>query len=101
MNPAGYWDRTLNFLTRNSKQKTRNFFMRILGHIPHPSITITVFSMNDKHLVKFEAGPMEQVFKFSNSIGMDQLTKIIDDQFMSEITNRFNEMFLQLKRATK
>jgi hypothetical protein len=39
--------------------------MRVLETIPHPSITITIFQMNDKFIVKFEAGPMEQVFKFN------------------------------------
>src|SRR5436853_498463 len=47
--------------------------MRIIDSIAHPSITISIFQMNDKYLVKFEAGPMEQVFKFS----IDELKKLI------------------------
>lgn len=38
--------------------------MRIIGNIQHPDIRITVFHMNNKFIVKMEAGPMEQVFKF-------------------------------------
>ena len=41
--------------------------MRIIDTIPHPSITISIFQMNDKYQVKFEAGPMEQTFKFTTA----------------------------------
>ena len=39
--------------------------MRIIDSIPHQSMTISIFQMNDKYQVKFEAGPMEQIFKFN------------------------------------
>jgi len=39
--------------------------MRIIDQIPHESMTISIFQMNDKYQVKFEAGPMEQTFKFT------------------------------------
>lgn len=73
--------------------------MRIIDTIPHPSITISIFQINDKLIVKFEAGPMEQVFKFNIAdIGsIDQLKKIIDTRFIETVRSRFNEMFLQIK----
>jgi hypothetical protein len=76
--------------------------MRIIDSIPHPSITISIFQMNDKYLVKFEAGPMEQVFKFSidEVKSVDNLKKIINDNFIETCRARFNEMFLQLKAST-
>ncbi len=75
--------------------------MRIIGSIPHPKITITVFSLNDKYQLKFEAGPMEQTFKIpQNEIsGMDGIKKLLDDEFMRKIMERFNEMYLSFKAA--
>jgi hypothetical protein len=75
--------------------------MRIIDTIPHPSITISIFQMNEKFIVKFEAGPMEQAFKFENSEvkGLENLKKIITPEFIEAVRKRFNEMFLQLKDA--
>ncbi|OFY87069.1 MAG: hypothetical protein A3F72_17860 [Bacteroidetes bacterium RIFCSPLOWO2_12_FULL_35_15] len=75
--------------------------MRVFGIIPHPKITITVFSMNDKYQLKFEAGPMEQTFKIAqNEInGMEGIKKLLDAEFMQKIMERFNEMFLSFKAA--
>ncbi len=75
--------------------------MRIIDSIPHPSITISIFQMNEKFIVKFEAGPMEQAFKFENSEvkGLENLKKIITPEFIEEVRKRFNEMFLQMKNA--
>ena len=75
--------------------------MRIIDSIPHPSINISIFQMNDKYIVKFEAGPMEQAFKFETaevkSVG--ELKQIINDAYIEEVRKRFNEMFLQYKAA--
>lgn len=75
--------------------------MRIIDSIPHPSITISIFQMNDKYIVKFEAGPMEQAFKFSTTEvkGVDHLKQIVNADFIETVRKRFNEMFLQLKEA--
>ena len=75
--------------------------MRILGNIPHPDIRITVFSMNEKYVIKFEAGLMEQVFKIDQSeiAGIEGIQKMLDQEFMQKILDRFNEMFLSWKDA--
>jgi len=74
--------------------------MRILETIPHPSITITIFQMNDKFIVKFEAGSMEQVFKYNQVEvrGLDGLKRIINADFIEKTRSRFNDMFLQWKQ---
>ena len=74
--------------------------MRVLETIPHPSITITIFQMNDKFIVKFEAGPMEQVFKFNQVEvkGLEGLKSIINADFIEKTRRRFNDMFLQWKQ---
>ncbi|MBC7862693.1 MAG: hypothetical protein IAF38_06935 [Bacteroidia bacterium] len=75
--------------------------MRIIETIPHPSITISIFQMNDKYIVKFEAGPMEQAFKFKSEDvgGLDGVKKKIDKEFIDEVFNRFMEMKKQLSKT--
>jgi hypothetical protein len=55
--------------------------------------------MNDKYQVKFEAGPMEQIFKFSveDVKGVENLKKIINEAFIEKTRLRFNEMFMEMK----
>jgi len=75
--------------------------MRIIDSIPHPSISISIFQMNDKYIVKFEAGPMEQAFKFNTEEvkSVENLKKIVNEDFIESVRKRFNEMFLQMKSA--
>lgn len=77
--------------------------MRIIDSIPHPSITISIFQMNDKYIVKFEAGPMEQAFKFDiqQAKSVDNLKKMINDSFIETVRERFNQMYLQLTSSIK
>ena len=75
--------------------------MRIIDSIPHPSISISIFHMNDKYIVKFEAGPMEQAFKFftEDVKSVERLKTIINEAFIEKVRARFNEMFMQMKDA--
>jgi hypothetical protein len=75
--------------------------MRIIDSIPHPSISISIFNMNDKYIVKFEAGPMEQSFKFQTEQikSVENLKKMINDDFIEKVRLRFNDMFMQMKES--
>ena len=75
--------------------------MRVIDHIPHESMGITILQMNDKFQVRFEAGPMEQIFKFSmDEVGnLEGLKKRIDASFIANTRKRFNEMFLQMRES--
>lgn len=75
--------------------------MRIIDSIPHPSISISIFQMNDKFIVKFEAGPMEQAFKFytEDVKSVERLKAIVNEDFIEKVRVRFNDMFLQLKES--
>ena len=75
--------------------------MRVIANIPHPKICITIFSMNDKYQIKFEAGSMEQIFKIPhNEInGIEGINKLIDEDFLEKVMQRFNEMYLSFKEA--
>jgi hypothetical protein len=73
--------------------------MRIIDSIPHESMTISIFQMNDKYTVRFEAGPMEQCFKFfiAEVGSVDRLKTLISSDFIENTRKRFNEMFLQMQ----
>ena len=75
--------------------------MRIVDTIPHPALQISIFQMNDKYLVKFEAAMMEQVFKFdiAEVKSIEALKQIINADFIDAVRKRFNEMYLQYKAA--
>ena len=75
--------------------------MRIIDSIPHESMTISIFMFNDKFLVKFEAGMMEQIFKF----GLEEVKNLnglkarISQEFIEKTRRRFNDMFVQMREA--
>jgi hypothetical protein len=73
--------------------------MRIIDSIPHESMTISIFQMNDKFSVKFEAGPMEQTFKFTaeDVKSAENLKKLITPDFINQTRKRFNDMFIQMR----
>ena len=59
--------------------------------------------MNDKYIVKFEAGLMEQVVKLQNEEvkGIADVEKFIDDDFMKVITEGFNNLHSAIQNAKK
>ena len=73
--------------------------MRIIDSIPHESMTISIFQLNDKYAVKFEAGPMEQTFKFhvDEVKSVENLKKKITTEFIEATRKRFNEMFVLMR----
>jgi hypothetical protein len=68
--------------------------MRIIETIPHPQLRISIFSMNDKYLVKIEAGPYEQVYKVDQMEieGLNALKEHINDDFLQEVASVFRTM---------
>jgi hypothetical protein len=76
--------------------------MRVIDSIAHESMTISIMQMNDKFMVRFEAGPMEQIFKFyvEDVKSVDGLKKRITPDFIETTRKRFNEMFQQLNGAS-
>lgn len=73
--------------------------MRVVAQIPHPKMAISIFQMNDKYLIKFEAGPMEQTYKLNQSEvnGIDGIKNMIDAVFLENVIQQFNNMFLACK----
>ncbi len=57
--------------------------------------------MNEKFVVKFEAGPMEQTYKFlKEGLGsMESIEALFDEEFINNIRRRFEGMYLDMKRV--
>lgn len=75
--------------------------MRVIGNIPHSQFTITIYSANEKYIVKIELGQFEQTFKISqSSIGsIDKLKAMFDEEFMEGVMKRFINMREQFRDA--
>lgn len=69
--------------------------MRTIAEIPHPDCKITIFSMNQKFIIKFEQGNLEQTYKIAEmnvTDGVNGIFQIVDDEFIQKITTQFEEM---------
>ncbi len=75
--------------------------MRIIGEIPHPDCKITLFSWNNRYLIKLEQGLLEQTFKVDqfDLTGEADLMKLVNSQFIQEALNRFGAMEQSLQNA--
>ena len=75
--------------------------MRIVGEIPHDVCKITLFSWNNRYLIKLELGLLEQTYKVNQfDIASEaDLYKIVDESFVKEAMTRFREMDNSLQLA--
>jgi hypothetical protein len=75
--------------------------MRVVGEIPHPSCKITIFSWNNRYLIKLELGLLEQTFKINqfDVISEQAVYKLIDEPFISASMKRFDDMQRSLQEA--
>ncbi|RZK42300.1 MAG: hypothetical protein EOO90_07810 [Pedobacter sp.] len=79
--------------------------MRILAELPHPQFKITLFNMNQKYIVKFEQGQLEQSYKLSEldltGGGANEIFQILDEEFMTTVAERFSNMRSDFSAAYK
>lgn len=68
--------------------------MRVVKELARGSIRITVFSWNNKYLLKYEQGMVEQTYKVSEMDVIDEedLNVFFKDDFIQEIEKKFEEM---------
>ncbi|MCX2585826.1 MULTISPECIES: hypothetical protein [unclassified Pedobacter] len=70
--------------------------MRVIAELPHPECKITIFSMNQKYIVKFEQGTFEQSYKLAevdlSGGGVNDVFEILDEEFITTVINRFKLM---------
>ncbi len=74
--------------------------MRTLDTIYHPTMYIAIMYMNEKFILKFEAGPYEQVYKFTKEMApdVDAVKKICDENFQQEVMQLFDQMHQGFKK---
>jgi hypothetical protein len=75
--------------------------MRVVGEIPHPNLKITIFSWNNRYLIKLEDAVIEQTFKVSafDITSENDIYKILDTEFLDQALNRFGEMSKSLAES--
>ncbi|WP_028298086.1 hypothetical protein [Olivibacter sitiensis] len=76
--------------------------MRSIAELPHPDFKISIFSMNQKFIVKIEQGTLEQVYKIAEIDlldGINDLFQLLDEEFLNSVNKRFSEMRVDFKSA--
>lgn len=79
--------------------------MRVVAELPHPECKITIFSMNQKYIVKFEQGTLEQSYKLSeldlSGGDVNDVFEILDEEFIATVIARFSGMRSDFSAAYK
>ncbi|WPR76812.1 hypothetical protein [Algoriphagus sp. NG3] len=68
--------------------------MRVVKEFSQEDIRISIFSWNNKYIIKFELGPMEQTFKLPETDVLDEndLKAFWTGDFFEKVKLRFKEM---------
>ena len=68
--------------------------MRFVKDIPNDYCKTSLYVFNNKYIIKFEAGLLEQVYKVSefDVSGDEEIIEMLNDMFFSRVINRFKEM---------
>ncbi|WP_039866016.1 hypothetical protein [Pedobacter sp. BAL39] len=70
--------------------------MRVIAELPHPDCKITLFNMNQKYIIKFEQGTLEQSYKLSeldlSGGGANEIFQMLDETFITTVVDRFQQM---------
>ena len=68
--------------------------MRVVKELIQEEIRVSIFSWNNKYMLKFELGPMEQTFKLSEMDVLEEsdLDAFLGGDFFQKVRVRFDEM---------
>ncbi len=69
--------------------------MRALAELPHPNCKISIFGMNQKFIIKFEQGNLEQSFKIAEIDvigGVNGVFEFLDETFINKVLSNFDSM---------
>ncbi|MCI0921827.1 hypothetical protein [Sphingobacterium rhinopitheci] len=69
--------------------------MRTIAELPHPNCKITIFGMNQKYIIKFEQGNLEQSYKIAEADIVNEVNgifEILDDTFINSVLANFQTM---------
>jgi len=74
--------------------------MRVIAELPHPDFKISIFSMNQKFIVKIERGILEQSYKIPEmdlTDGVNSVFELLDEEFLKTVAARFKDMAVDFK----
>jgi len=73
--------------------------MRVIKEFVREEVRVSIFSWNNKYIVKFELGPMEQTFKVSETDILEEqdLESFFSGDFFEKVKMRFEEMGKSLR----
>ena len=69
--------------------------MRTVAELPHPECKISIFSMNQKFIIKFEQGTLEQSYKLAETDvidGVNGVFELLDEEFIGQVVEQFKQM---------
>lgn len=69
--------------------------MRAIAELPHPECKISIFGMNQKFIIKFEQGNLEQTYKIAEADvlnGVNGVFEILDEEFIATVLDSFQKM---------
>jgi hypothetical protein len=68
--------------------------MRVVKELIREEIRVSIFSWNNKYIIKYELGPMEQTFKLSEMDVLEEsdLDVFLGGDFFEGVKLRFQEM---------
>ena len=69
--------------------------MRVIAELPHPDCKISIFTMNQKFIIKFEQGTLEQSYKLAETDvigGVNGVFELLDEKFINEVVEQFKQM---------
>ncbi|WP_164112490.1 MULTISPECIES: hypothetical protein [Sphingobacterium] len=76
--------------------------MRVLAELPHPDCKISIFGMNQKFIIKFEQGNLEQSYKIAEADvlnGVNGIFEILDERFINKVLENFSTMRLSFNET--
>ncbi|AEL26751.1 hypothetical protein [Cyclobacterium marinum] len=77
--------------------------MRVVNELVNDGIRISLFEWNNKYIIKFELGNMEQTFKVPamDVLEENDLEALMGGVFFEQVKKRFDEMHQSLQNVTK
>ncbi|UCS91532.1 hypothetical protein KZP23_12260 [Echinicola marina] len=73
--------------------------MRVIKEFTEKDIRISIFSWNNKYLIKYEQGMIEQTFKVNEMDILEEsdLDAFFTSEFLENVQKRFDEMHQTLR----
>jgi|GEM_PF-197092 L-ribulose-5-phosphate 3-epimerase UlaE len=77
--------------------------MRWVSQIEHEALQINVYATEQRFVVKFEAGPMEQTYKIKKDVypTLESIEIVVREVLAGEVMIHFESMFQTLVKAVE